>query len=92
LLRDIMSRGESVAPVRSQRNIVVLVVVLAMVMIVAAAGLVVTYVAYPARGRQVPRAPWLGDALARGADRLGLAEDDHESRHQERQRAESSGR
>lgn len=55
-----------------------LVVVLAMLVIVAAAALVMTYVAYPARGREVPRAPWLGSALAHGADRLGLQEDDHE--------------
>ena len=59
-----------------------LVVVLAMVLIVAMAALVVTYVAYPARGRQVPGAPWIGDALAQGAERLGI--DEHEqvrSRH-----------
>jgi hypothetical protein len=62
----------------------VLVVVLAMVVIVAAASLVVTYVAYPARGRDVPRAPWLGAALERGADRLGLTGEDepaHEQGH-----------
>lgn len=53
-----------------------LVVVSAMILIVATAGLVVTYVAYPARGRQLPRAPWLGDAMARGADRMGLVDDD----------------
>ena len=53
-----------------------LVVVLAMILIVATAGLVATYVAYPARGRQLPRAPWLGDALARGANRMGLVDDD----------------
>lgn len=61
----------------SRRNTTfVLVVVLAMLLILAAAALVVTYVAYPARGREVPRAPWLGNALARGADRVGLADDD----------------
>ena len=53
-----------------------LVVVAAMIFIVATAGLVVAYVAYPARGRRLPRAPWLGDALARGADRVGLVDDD----------------
>jgi len=54
----------------------VLVVVIAMLVIVAAAFLVVTYVAFPARGRDVPGMPWLGGALGRGADRLGLSEDD----------------
>ena len=63
-----------------------LVVVFAMVLIVAMAALVVTYVAFPARGRKVPGAPWLGDALAHGADRLGL--DEHEDN--ERPRVDST--
>jgi hypothetical protein len=81
-----MGGGEPVVPIGVQRERFVLVVVLAMVLIVAMAALVVTYVAFPARGRQVPGAPWLGDALAQGADRLGL--DEHEDN--ERPRVDST--
>ena len=56
--------------------LVVLVVLLAMLVIVAAAGLVMTYGAYPARGRAVPHAPWLGEAMTRAVDRLGLSVED----------------
>lgn len=44
-----------------------LVIFLAMLACLAVAGLVVAYVAYPHRGEQMPRTPWLGDALARTA-------------------------
>jgi hypothetical protein len=43
-----------------------LVVLLAMLGIVLLASLVVVYVAYPHRGHEVPRAPWIGDAMRRG--------------------------
>ena len=59
-----------------------IVVSLAMLIIVAAAVLVVTYFAYPQRGRPVPHAPRLGEALERAADRIGL--NDHQSRHRPR--------
>ena len=39
-----------------------------MAAIVAVAALVVTYVAYPHRGEEVPNAPWLGEAMTRAAD------------------------
>ena len=42
-----------------------LVIFLAMLACLAVAGLVVAYVAYPHRGEAMPKAPWLGDALAR---------------------------
>lgn len=42
-----------------------LVIFLAMLACLAVAGLVVAYVAYPHRGEQMPKAPWLGEALAR---------------------------
>ena len=45
-------------------------VLLAMFAILFLAGLVVVYVAYPHRGEDVPNAPWVGDALRRGVDRL----------------------
>lgn len=42
-------------------------IVLAMLVIVALAGLVAVYVAYPHRDTEVPRTPWIGDALKRAA-------------------------
>ena len=45
-------------------------IVFAMVAIVALAGLIVLYVAYPHRGRTVPKAGWVGDTMARGVDKL----------------------
>lgn len=47
-----------------------LALVTMMVLILLVAGAVVGYVAYPHRGRDLPAAPWLGDALRRGVDRL----------------------
>lgn len=44
---------------------------LLMVLILATAGAVVVYVAYPHRGEDVPGAPWLGDAMKRGMDSFG---------------------
>ncbi len=38
--------------------------------ILALAGTVVLYVAYPHRGAEVPQAPWLGDVLRRGVASL----------------------
>jgi hypothetical protein len=52
------------------------VISVAMLVIVAAAVLVVTYFAYPQRGRPVPRFPKLGSAMERAADRIGLSEAD----------------
>lgn len=45
-------------------------IVLAMLVIVALAGLVVLYVAYPHRDAEVPRTPWLGDYLKRAVAAL----------------------
>ena len=45
-----------------------LVIVLAMLVILVLAALVVTYVAYPHRGEEVPAAPWLGDAMTKAAE------------------------
>jgi hypothetical protein len=45
-------------------------ILLAMLGIVALAGLVVVYVAYPHRGQHVPAAPWVGEAMRKGVDRL----------------------
>lgn len=45
-------------------------VALILLAILALAGLVVLYVAYPHRGEDVPKAPWVGEALQKGVDRL----------------------
>jgi hypothetical protein len=39
-----------------------------MLVILALAGVVVLYVAFPHRGEEVPAAPWLGDALRKGVE------------------------
>ena len=49
-------------------------VVLSMLVILAVAGLVAAYVAYPRRGQDVPGAPWVGDVLERGVDALPILE------------------
>lgn len=49
-----------------------IVVCVAMAVIVSAAGLVVAFVAYPQRGREVPSASWLGDAMTRAAVKVGV--------------------
>jgi hypothetical protein len=48
----------------------VISILLAMVFIVALAGLIVLYVAYPHRGEDVPNAPWVGDAMRKGVNLL----------------------
>jgi hypothetical protein len=48
----------------------VLYIVFSMMLILAVAGTVVAYVAYPRRGVEVPHARWLGEALGRGVKRL----------------------
>lgn len=47
-----------------------LAVFLTMFAIVALAGFVVLYVAFPHRGHDVPRAGWLGDAMRQGVDKM----------------------
>jgi len=46
----------------------VLVIILVMFVILALAGLVVTYVAFPHRGEEVPNAPWLGEAMTKAVE------------------------
>ncbi len=41
-----------------------------MLLILAVAGVVVVYVAFPHRGEEMPHTPWVGDALRRGVHRL----------------------
>lgn len=45
-----------------------IVIALVMLVIVILAALVVTFVAYPHRGEEIPAAPWLGEAMAKAAD------------------------
>lgn len=53
-------------------------IALAMLVILVVCGLVVTYVAFPHRGEEVPGAPWLGDAMNRATGRLPLLQEpDH---------------
>ena len=61
-----------------------LTIALAMLVILVISGLVVTYVAYPHRGEEVPGAPWLGDAMTRGVEALPLLEEDEGTRRSPR--------
>jgi len=54
----------------------VVAIVVVMVLILALAGLVVAYVAYPHRGERMPATPWLGDAMAKAADAAPLLEEE----------------
>jgi hypothetical protein len=47
-----------------------LVIALVMLVILVLAALVVTFVAFPHRGEELPAAPWLGEAMTRAADAL----------------------
>lgn len=60
-----------------------LFVVVAMLVSLVVSGLVVVYVAYPHRGEEVPKVPWLGEALAKAADRAPVLGEDEE--HLQRQ-------
>ena len=57
-------------------------IVISMVVIVVLAGLVVTFVAFPHRGEEVPGASWLGDSMNKAVDVLptldNTAEDDEQ--------------
>lgn len=45
-----------------------------MLVILAVAGVVVLYAAYPHRGERLPALPWLGDAMSRAADSVPTVE------------------
>lgn len=65
-------------------------IVIAMVLIVALAGAIVVYVAYPHRGEDVPSAPWVGDAMRKGVDMLPTL--DHDDVHHDRRRPQNQRR
>lgn len=45
-------------------------ILVTMFVIIALAGTVVLYVAFPHRGEELPRAQWVGDAMRKGVERL----------------------
>lgn len=51
-------------------------IALVMIVILVVSGLVVTYVAFPHRGEEVPGAPWLGDAMSKGVEALPTLDED----------------
>lgn len=53
-----------------------LAIVLTMLVILAVAGLVVAYVAYPHRGLEMPAAPWLGERMRQGVEALPVLEEE----------------
>jgi hypothetical protein len=55
-----------------------LVVIVMMLLIVALAVGIGLYVAFPHRGEDVPRAPWLGDAMRKGVEALPTIDEDDE--------------
>jgi hypothetical protein len=54
-------------------------IVIVMIVILVLAGVVLAYAAWPARGEEVPGAPWLGEALEKVADAAPLVEDDEDN-------------
>ena len=65
-----------------------LMLAIAMIVILVVAGLVVTYVAFPHRGENVPGASWLGSVMSKANDRLPKLQDgdldeqgDHPDQH-----------
>ena len=59
-----------------------ILVPLAMLVILALAGAVVLYVAYPHRGAEVPRTPWVGVAMRKGVNALPTLDNQRARRHQ----------
>ena len=57
-------------------------IVITMVVIVAVAGLVVAFVAFPHRGEELPGVPWLGEAMTNAVDAMPtLDEEDGDAGH-----------
>ena len=56
-----------------------LLILIAMLVILALAGLVLLYAAFPHRGETVPGAPWLGDAMERATDAAPVIEAEEEN-------------
>jgi len=60
----------------------VIAILVTMLVILAMAGLVVVYVAYPHRGEEVPNVPWVGDAMKKGVDALPTLDNQRDQEHQ----------
>jgi len=60
----------------------VILILVTMLVILALAGLIVLYVAYPHRGADVPSAPWVGDAMKRGVGALPTLDNQREQPHE----------
>jgi hypothetical protein len=53
-------------------------ILISMLVIVAVAGLVVVFVAFPHRGEDIPGAAWLGEGMAKAVDALPVIDPDAE--------------
>jgi hypothetical protein len=62
----------------------ILVILLAMLVTLAAAGLVVAYVAFVARGRDIPHAAWLTDVMRRAVARWHVPTEPESPEHPDR--------
>jgi hypothetical protein len=62
----------------------VLSIVLTMILILAIAGVIVLYVAFPHRGEEVPHTPWVGEAMRKGVNSLPTL-DNQRAQEQEHQ-------
>jgi hypothetical protein len=67
-------------PTARESSTVTAIILTMLLVLVAAAG-VVAYVAYPHRGADIPGAPWLGDAMRKGVERLPTLDDDQHADH-----------
>jgi hypothetical protein len=56
-------------------------IVVPMLAIMLIAGVVVLYVAFPHRGEDMPRTPWVGDAMRRGVQMLPTLDNQREHQH-----------
>ena len=54
----------------------VLLIGLAMIVILVVSVLVVAYVAFPHRDKEMPHAPWLGDAMNKATDAMPTLDED----------------
>lgn len=57
-----------------------LAILLMMLLIVLVAVAVVLYVAYPHRGADVPKLPWVGRAMRKGVSAMPVIKDEAETR------------
>lgn len=73
-------------PHLSRKRFSLISIVVAMFLVLALAGLVVLYVAFPHRGEQMPRTPWVGDAMRKGVEMLPTLDN---QRERERERTTS---